>query len=74
MKIRKKDKIINFKRLDNLYQINIKDLVKLAYMTENQIITEHANDKLGGLIRQISSFEVTRQEDVDDIYGAIRNR
>ena len=74
MKIRKKDKIINFKRLDNLYQINIKDLVKLAYMTENQIITEHANDKLGGLIRQIGSFEVTRQEDVDDIYGAIRNR
>lgn len=29
-------------------------------MTEDQIITEHTNDKLGGLIRQISSFEVTR--------------
>ena len=29
-------------------------------MTEDEIITEHANDKLGGLIRQISSFEVTR--------------
>lgn len=29
-------------------------------MTENQIITEHTNDKLGGLIRQIRSFEVTR--------------
>lgn len=29
-------------------------------MTENQIITEHANDMLGGLIRQIRSFEVTR--------------
>lgn len=29
-------------------------------MTDNQIITEHTNDKLGGLIRQISSFEVTR--------------
>jgi len=29
-------------------------------MTENQIITEHTNDKLGGLIRQISSFKVTR--------------
>ena len=29
-------------------------------MTEDQIITEHANDKLGGLIRQIRSFEVTK--------------
>ena len=29
-------------------------------MTKNQIITEHANDKLGGLIRQIRSFEVTK--------------
>lgn len=29
-------------------------------MTEDQIITEHTNDKLGGLIRQIGSFEVTR--------------
>ncbi len=29
-------------------------------MTENQIITEHTNDKLGGLIRQNGSFEVTR--------------
>lgn len=29
-------------------------------MTEIQMITEHANDKIGGLIRQISSFEVTR--------------
>ena len=29
-------------------------------MTEDQIIKEHTNDKLGGLIRQISSFEVTR--------------
>ena len=42
-------------------------------MTEDQIITEHTNDKLGGLIRQIGSFEVTKQEDVADIYGAIRN-
>jgi hypothetical protein len=29
-------------------------------MTEDQIITEHTNDKLGGLIRQIGSFEVTK--------------
>ena len=29
-------------------------------MAEIQMITELADDKLGGLIRQISSFEVTR--------------